>query len=382
MIKILHLITSLDTGGAEVMLQRLLTGMDHSVFENRVICLIPVGPIGEKIAAQGIPVASLAMRPGRPTLAGFIRLLQLLSKSKPDILQTWLYHADLMGLVAGRLVGLPVVWNIRAANMEMSQYHRLSSAVLKTCARLSAWPAAVIVNSVAGQKYHQHLGYHPRRWIHIPNGINVSQFRPDPDARLTLRAELGLGVDALLIGLVARFDPMKDHLNFLLAAGLFAGRFADVHFVLVGEGVEASNPTLKTEIERHKLTDGVHLLGRREDVSKVMAGLDIACSSSSGEGFPNVVAEAMSCGVPCVVTDAGDSAYLIRDTGIVVPPKDPQALAEGWGRMIALGAEGRKALGMAARRRIEQHFRLDTTTRQYENLYESVVSSRSERYPR
>lgn len=268
---------------------------------------------------------------------------------------------------------MPVLWNIRSSNLDMTHYRRLSGLVLKACSRLSGWPAAVVVNSRAGQAFHEQLGYHPRRWVYIPNGIDTDQFRPDLSARTALRNELGLASDALLIGLIARFDPMKDHENFMLASSRLAAKAPDVHFVLAGNEVDPSNPFFGNYLESNALHGRLHLLGQREDTPSLMAALDIASLSSYGEGFPNTIAEAMSCGTPCVVTDTGDSAFLVGTTGIVVAPKDPQALADGWQQMIAMGIEGRKTLGAAARQRIQLNFQQDEITRQYEQLYESLI---------
>jgi glycosyltransferase involved in cell wall biosynthesis len=375
-IKILHIITSLNVGGAETALYRLLSSMDKARFENQVVSLIHCGPVGEKIRALGIPVLSLDMHPGRPSPKALFGLLRYLRRNQPDIVQTWLYHADLLGALAAKILGLPLLWNIRASNMDMSYYRWLSNAVLRACVWLSGWPLGIIVNSKAGQEFHEHLGYHSRRWIHIPNGIDTGQFKPAPAARIALRKELKLGPEVMLIGLVARFDPMKDHANFLQASSLLAVHSPGVHFVLAGNGVTPSDPFFGEYIERPELRGRLHLLGQRDDITMLTAALDMASSSSCGEGFPNTVAEAMSCGVPCVVTDAGDSAYLVGETGIVVPPKNPQALADGWQRMIALGAEGRKLLGEAARQRIQQHFEQQEITRRYERLYASLIPSR------
>jgi glycosyltransferase involved in cell wall biosynthesis len=372
-IKILHVISSLDVGGAEMVLFHLLQNMDASRFENLVVSLIHPGKVGEKIQGLGLPVFSLEMRPGHPTIGSYFRLVELLRRESPDLVQTWLYHADLLGLLAARKVGVPVLWNIRASNMDMSRYRRLSSLVLKACVRLSGWPQAVIVNSKSGQAFHERLGYHPRRWVYIPNGIDTDQFRPNPAARVALHNELGLAPDALLIGLIARFDPMKDHENFLLASGLIAAKTSDIHFVLAGNEVDPSNPFFGKYLEIDELRGRLHLLGQRDDIPDLMAALDIASLSSYGEGFPNTIAEAMSCGTPCVVTDTGDSAYLVEKTGIVVAPKDPQALAEGLQKMISLGIEGRKSLGAAARQRIQLNFQQNEVTRQYEQLYEGLM---------
>ena len=373
-VNIIHVITSLNVGGAETMLNRLLKSMDSGRFENQVVSLIRPGPIGERIQALGVPVFSLNMWPGRLSLDALFGLTRLLRRINPDLVQTWLYHADLLGVLAAKMAGLPVIWNIRASNMDMSHYRRLSSTVLRACVQFSGWPQAVIVNSKAGQEFHTRLGYHPRRWVHIPNGVDTGQFQPDPGARMVLRNELGLPSESLLIGLIARFDPMKDHGNFLRAAGLLASRAPDVHFVLAGNGVEPSNLSLRDYLDRDEMKGRVHMLGQRDDISRLTAALDIASSSSSfGEGFSNTIAEAMSCGIPCVVTDVGDSAYLVGETGMVVPPMNPQALADGWQRMIELGVGGRNALGAAARQRIQQNFQQDEIARQYERLYESLM---------
>ena len=373
-IKILHVITSLDVGGAEMTLFHLLKSMDASRFENQVVSLIHPGKVGEKIQALGVPVFSLEMRPGHPEIGSFFKLVELLRRESPDMVQTWLYHADLLGLLAAKTVGVPVLWNIRASNLDMSHYRRLSNWVLKACIRLSGWPQAVIVNSRAGQAFHEQLGYHPRRWVYIPNGIDTDQFRPNLSARAALLNELGLAPDALLIGLIARFDPMKDHQNFLQASSVLAANMPGIHFVLAGNKVDPSNPFFGKYLEKDELRGRLHLLGQRDDVPDLMAALDIASSSSSyGEGFPNSIAEAMACGTPCVVTDTGDSAYLVEKTGIVVAPKDPQALAGGLQKMISLGIERREALGAAARQRIQQNFQQNEVARQYEELYESLM---------
>lgn len=360
------------------MLYRLLKSMDSARFENQVVSLIPPGPIGERIKALGVPVFSLNMWPGRLSLNALFGLTKLLRRENPDLVQTWLYHADLLGALAAGMTGSRVIWNIRASNMDMSHYRRLSSVVLRACVQLSGWPQAVIVNSKAGQEFHAHLGYHPRRWVHIPNGIDTGLFQPNPPARLALRNELGLEPVSLLIGLIARFDPMKDHMNFLQAASLLATRSPEVHFVLAGNGVEPSNLSFRDYLDRAELRGRLHLLGQRDDISGLTAALDIASSSSSfGEGFSNTIAEAMSCGIPCVVTDVGDSAYLVGETGIVVPPMNPTALSDGWQQLISLGVEGRHAMGTAARQRIQENFQQAEITRQYELLYESLLTPAS-----
>jgi glycosyltransferase involved in cell wall biosynthesis len=377
-IKILHLITGLNTGGAEVSLYRILGRMDHSCFENRVISLIPVGEIGGKIRVLGIPVSSLGLRPGQFSLSALWSLVRELRSERPDILQTWMYHADLLGLLAAKLSGIQqVVWNIRSSNMDTSQYRKLTGLVIRLCSWLSGLPRAVIVNSHAGQEFHADFGYHPRRWVLIPNGMDLDRFCPDEDARRSVRAEFGLDLQTVLIGMLARYDPMKGHPDFLHAAGLLTRSGVDAHFLLAGQAVSPENEILKALILDEGLAGRVHLLGQRDDIQRLEAALDIlAMSSVFGEGFPNVVAEAMACGVPCTVTDVGDAAFLVADTGRVVPLRDPAALAEAWMALVRSGAAYRQRLGEAARRRVVDNFSIENTVNAYEALYSELNASK------
>jgi glycosyltransferase involved in cell wall biosynthesis len=379
-INILHLITDLNTGGAEVSLYRLLRRMDRSRFNNRVISMIPVGEIGEKIRALGIPVTSLGLSPGQFSLAALWSLARELRSERPDILQTWMYHADLLGLLAAKLNGIqPVVWNIRSSVIDTSLYRPLTGQVIRLCSWLSNMPRAVIINSRAGREYHTDIGYHPRRWVLIPNGIDPDQFRPDEIARRSVRDELGLDQKIILIGMFARFDPMKGHADFLYAAGLLTHSGVDAHFLLAGQDVSPNNETLKSLIIEEGLVGYVHLLGRRDDIHRLEAALDIlAMPSVIGEGFPNVVAEAMACGVPCVVTDVGDAAFLVADTGRVVPPCDPAAMAVAWMELVRSGEQVRHRLGESARRRVVENFSLEKMVTAYEDLYDSLLGADAE----
>lgn len=372
-IKILHLITDLDSGGAEIMLFKLLSAMNRDSFDSLVVSMTDIGPIGKKIEKVGIPVWPLKMRKGVPSWKGFQAYWKILGRSKPDIIQTWMYHADLLGTLAGRnKKNSKLIWNIRCSNMDFSQYRRLTYWVVKLCAWFSSLPEAVIVNSKQGQAHHRQMGYHPKRWELIPNGFDLQNFTQDPQARKDVRKELGLKENSILIGMIARFDPMKDHQIFLAAATQMARENPDIFFLLVGEGVTVENSFFRSFLTKDQLSGRLFLLGYRDDIARLNASLDLATSSSRGEGFPNTIGEAMACGVPCVVTDAGDSAYLVGDSGFIVPSKDSQALLEAWKRLLGLGLEERKALGSKARQRVEDLFDLDKIAAKYETLYRQL----------
>jgi glycosyltransferase involved in cell wall biosynthesis len=373
-VKVVHLITGLHTGGAEMMLWKLLSAMDRRRFPSVVVSLLEPGPVAPRIRDLGIAVHTLGMSRGHPSARALLRLRRLLAAERPAVLQTWMYHANLLGEVARW--ASPVrhtVWNIRGAGLDLSVISRMTSWTIRAGAVLSRSPSAVVVNSGDGQSGHAALGYRPRRWAVIPNGFDLERFSPDPSARRSLREELGLPGDAVLIGLVGRYDPQKDHPTFFRAAALLADRYPQVHFVLAGRDVVPGNPGLTGLIEGPAAGTSFHLLGERTDVPRITAALDIFSSSSAyGEGFPNVVGEAMACGVPGVVTDVGDSGAIIDDTGVVVPPRDAAALADGWARLLEAGADGRRRLGEAARQRVRDNYSLERVAGLYEALYSSL----------
>jgi glycosyltransferase involved in cell wall biosynthesis len=371
-LKVVHLITGLNVGGAETMLYKLLSGMDRERFENSVVSLIAPGPMGERIESLGIQVSSLGMRRGRPAPGQIGRLYRLLRREKPDILQTWMYHANLIGIIAGRLARVPrIVWNLRCSDCVLGA-SRTTVWTFNACARLSWWPQMVIANSEAGRRFHASKGYHPRSWAVLPNGFDLDLFKPNDSARIDVREELRLPLTASLIGLVARYDPPKDHATFLRAAVLLWERHPEAHFLLVGRDVVSSNAELMQSVGSHHVRERLHLLGERSDVQRLMAALDILVSSSSSEGFPNVIGEAMCCALPCVVTDVGDSARIVGDCGVVVSPRDPASIAAALERLLESGPDYRRTLGLAARQRVRAQYSLPVIVRKYEELYSSL----------
>jgi glycosyltransferase involved in cell wall biosynthesis len=376
MIKIIHVITGLIGAGAETMLYKLVSRLDGAIFHNIVVSLQDLGVMGRRISDLGIPVFALGMHPSRPNPLPFLRLLSLLRRERPQIVQTWLYHADLLGLLAGQMAGVPIIiWNLRCSEMRQDEFSRGLSLITWMLAKLSSRPQAILANSLAGWTDHERLGYRPRRWTIIPNGFDVDAFRPCSQGLGNLRRSLGLPAKIPLIGLVARFHPMKDHANFIAAAGHLHKLHPEVDFVLVGNGVDRNNLILMDQINAMGLADHFHLMGERGDIASLTRILDIATSSSAyGEGFPNAIGEAMACGLPCVVTDVGDSAYLVGKTGEVVPPRNSAALAAAWHKILSLSDAGRQTLGRTARQRIVSHFSLAEVVSKYERFYLELAS--------
>jgi len=374
----MHLITELNMGGAEQMLLKVVTRMARSQFRCLVVSMTDSGPVGEKIIRGGIPVYSLGMGLGRPSMTGIGRLFRLLRKESVDILQTWLYHADLMGLLVGKATGLKrIVWGIRCSNMHLRNYRPLTALTVRLGGLFSPLPSAIVVNSMTGKDVHRRRGYKTDRMVFIPNGFDMEMFHPERAAREWILQNLGLSAGVCLIGLVARFDPMKDQRTFMKAAAILSERDDSSRFLLIGRGMEWGNLELVRLVDEFGMRGKVHLLGEREDVARLTAGMDIATSSSAyGEGFPNTLGEAMACGVPCVTTDVGDAAVIVGDGGVSVPVRDPEAMAGAWLRLLRMGQEGRWAMGEQGRARVRDKYEIGKVVRRFEDLYRILCAEK------
>src|SRR5262245_6418080 len=372
--KVVFIITSLAKGGAQMMLLKLLQRLD-SRFSPHVISLTTLGDIGPQIANLGIPVEAINMS-AASTPAAFIRLIRRLRALRPQVVHTWLYRADLIGGLAARAAGTPVVaWTIRHGNLDADKNKRSTLAVVWLCARLSSWvPTSILSCSENARRVHIKRGYRADKIKVVPNGFDLASFRPDPAARDSVRAELNLEPQTPLIGWIGRFHPQKNLEGFFDAAALLHRRLPQVHFLLAGEGLEAANLVISRTIKRSGLEQAVHLLGVRSDMPRLMAAIDVLASSSSGEAFSNVLGEAMSCAVPCAVTDVGDSALIVGDTGPVVAPNDMRSLAVELEGLLRLSPQERVALGERARERVAQHFELGNVVKQFERFYDRLAN--------
>jgi glycosyltransferase involved in cell wall biosynthesis len=374
-VNVLHVITNLEDGGAQTVLLRLVTadrGDEHSV-----VSLMGEGIFGPRLAAAGVPVRALAFPRGRVTAAGFARLIGAIRASRPDVVQTWMYHADLLGGLAARLAGArAVVWGIRYTDVDRAGVSRRTRLTARACAALSrVVPRRIISCSARAPRVHGALGYASDRIVIVPNGYDLGAFAPDPAARARVRGELGIGAAQPLLGMVARWDAHKDHATLIAALALLRDAGArDWLCVLVGRGMDAHNPDLTDLLARHGVGDRVLALGARDDVPAILNALDLHVLSSVGEGFPNVVAEAMACGTPVVATDSGDAALIVGETGWIVPPADPRALAgairSALGELAPAGA--REARAAACRERIARNFSLERMVAGYRAAWEAA----------
>ena len=372
MIRICHLTTGLEVGGAERALVNITSQLDRSRFSSEIVSLIEPANSAAELKAADIPLTSLGMRRGRPSLSALSKLVRYLRKTQPTILQTWMYHADLLGLVARAFrPSMRLVWNVRCSDIVRSPGSYRLRWIVRLLARMSHHPDAVIVNSHRGRVCHEEIGYRPRHWIEIPNGVDPRRFRPHPDLRIKSRSSFGIDTGGFVIGMVASYHPMKDHATFLRASAQFVRDHPDVRFVLCGSGCTDDNAELRRAITQAGLSSRVILLGVRDDMEDVYPLFDLlTLSSAFGEGCPNVLIEGMACGVPCVATDVGDNREIVGDSGLIVSPGDPAALARAWQTIIARGTEG---FSTRARTRAVERYQLKQIGLYYELIYENVV---------
>jgi glycosyltransferase involved in cell wall biosynthesis len=374
MLRVSHVITGLGVGGAEMMLVKLLSGIDPQRFRSHVISLSSDLELAAGIRDLGVPIDVLDVAPtAMSVLPAVLRTRRLLREAKPDLVQTWLYHADLVGGMAAKWLGIPVVWNVQTSTVDPAGISRRTIRVVKLCAMSSRFlPDTIVSCSRAAVAIHTALGYRDKFRV-IPNGTDVSIFRPDAEARCAVRAELNVEDGVPIIGMAARFHAQKDHPNLLAAAADLVRTHARVRFALCGLGLQPDNQMLMAMVHALGLQDHVLLMGLRRDVNRVLNAFDIhTLSSAFGEGFPNVLGEAMATGLPCVVTDVGDSAMIVGDTGVAVPPRDPAALANGWRTLLDLAPAELTRLRVRARERVISEFSLAASVGQYETLYEAT----------
>lgn len=374
--KILFVVTGLSTGGAEMMLLRVLERLDKR-FSPFVISLTTLGEIGPRIQKYGIPVEQLGMWPVLPSPTAVFKLAWKIKALKPDIVHTWMYHADLLGGIAAKLAGVGAIsWCIRNSNLDRPRAKFSTRVVFSLCARASRWiPDRILCCSEVAWQFHMASGYAADKTMVVPNGFDLGYFKPDSFTRMQVRHELGVSADTPLVGMIGRFDPQKNHVGFFEAAGLLQHRVPKVCFVLAGKSIDKTNGNLMRVVEDAGLIQATHLLGLRSDMPKLMAALDVLASPSSyGEAFANVVGEAMACCVPCVVTNVGDSAYIVGNTGRVVSPGDMSGLAAEIESLLILPSNERQALGERARARVAENFEIGQVVKRYEVFYEELAA--------
>lgn len=375
---LLFVTTGLGMGGAEKMLVKLLQRLNRNVFQPKVLVLSAPGHFSQMISKIGVPLEHLCLRAFRSAPAALGKL-RAVAREPVDIVQGWMYHGNVASHLIRWFARKPpaTVTGVRASLMPWREMPLSTAIAIRADARLSHYADQVIFNSKVAFEEHLALGYDARRSCVIPNGFDIKELTPDSAMRQCLRTTLGIANDDVLIGTLARFHPQKDFGTLFLALAQVLAADSRVRVVLAGTRVDAGNSEI-TALARHAgILDKLVLLGPRDDIQAILNGLDIFCLSSAfGEGFSNAIGEAMSCGVPCVVTDVGDSRWIVGDTGEVVPPRNPAALADALLRLVRLGREGRSKMGLSARERIAEMFSLQSVVALYEATYQMILDRR------
>ncbi|WP_143019476.1 glycosyltransferase [Mesorhizobium qingshengii] len=373
---VLHTITGLNVGGAEIMLARFLGKLDQDRFSSSVLSLLSPGPLAAQVEHTKSKVISLDMAE-RPRPGDVVRLTRSISRAAPDLLHGWMYHGNVAAML-GSVLGLnfsPVIWSIHHTIRDLADEKPLTRQLIRLSACLSSRTSAISYCSRVAAADHERLGFDPRRRVVIPNGTDCDQFSPSADAGAKLRHLFGLPPGRLIIGHVARFHPMKDQVSLVRAIGRLLALGHDVQGVFIGDG--HTDGPVRLAARELGIDDRITTPGIRGDIADLMPGFDVyALCSAWGEAFSLAAGEAMASGVPAVVTEVGDSGWLVGDSGVVVPPGDSDALAAGLIRLVKLEPADRRALGQQARRRVMENFSLPLYVGRHLELYDAALARR------
>jgi glycosyltransferase involved in cell wall biosynthesis len=374
--RLVHIITALDAGGAETFLARLLKGLPPRI-ETSVISLAPIGAIGERMRVSGVNVSTLGMTRRSLAPGPIFRLRDMLKEAKPDIVQTWMYHANLLGGLAARWAGIPaLVWSIRQSNLSI-RHNRLRTVMIsRACAALSRHvPDRILCCANVARLNHVHFGYADDKMEVLPNGFDLSRFTPAPETRESVRREFGVPDNVFIIAMIGHFLVHKGHRILIDAAAILRERRPRIHYLLAGQDVDDSNAALARWLNERTLQSSVSLLGIREDIPRLLAAVDALVLPSINEGFPNIVAEAMASAVPCIASNVGDTSFIIGDTGFVVPPGDAGALANAMDHFLSMPERERQSYGARARQRVVENFEIGAITSRYVEFYDRVLEN-------
>jgi glycosyltransferase involved in cell wall biosynthesis len=352
----MFIVRSLNYGGTERQLVALATTLQHKGESVAVATFYPADSWRKNLETAGVPLYSLGKR-RRWDFLFLFRLIKLVREIRPAILHGYLGTSNILTVLLKPLFpGIRTVWGVRASDMDLNQYGWVDRGLYRVERALSRFADLIIVNSYSGLDHAVGHGFPRKKMRVIPNGIDTDQFRPDPASGKQFRKDWDIGEKEHLIGIVGRLDPMKDHPTFLKAAALLTRERTEVRFLCVGDGPQPYQSRIRLMSEELGLGKRLIWLPSAEDMSAIYNAMDVMTSSSSfGEGFSNAIGEAMACGVPCVVTDVGDSKRIVGDFGEVVPPADPSALAQAWSRALKPNENEQRRRMLIRTRIVEQY---------------------------
>lgn len=376
--KITHIIIGLGIGGAELMLKRLVEGLNgKDGMQHSVISLTDLGPVGQQLLGNGTHVTSLGMKNALSIPSTFIKLRRELKKQKPDIVQTWMYHADFLGGLAAKSLGInSIIWGVRTTDVTLGR-SKVTVALRDLCAWLSySVPKVIVCASDAGRKVHEKVGYDSSKMCVIHNGFDLEKLKASPEQRKTLRYECGFIENHKVIGSVGRFNKVKNQQAFVEAAVLIAAAHENAMFMMVGRDNSWENQELVSWINQYNLQKRFVLLGEREDIPVCFSAMDFFCLHSKTEGFPNVLGEAMAMGLPCVATDVGDAKLLLADTGQVVS-LTVEELSYSFIHLLSLKDEQIRKIGAESKMHLHKNYTLKKTIASFLSIYNSLYDNKN-----
>lgn len=366
--KIVHIITGLNNGGAEMMLYKLLSKSDRKKHQIEVISMLDKGVMGNKLEALDIKVHTLNLG-GKNFLQAIKKGIEICKTC--DVIQCWMYHANLFGYVVNLLCHKKLLWGIRRGKIIKGKDKTLTIMITKVCAFFSHFVDKVIYCADESRKFHEAIGYDAKKSIVIPNGFELDRFFRSIPERKSFREKEGIGNEDFVIAFVGRYSNVKGYHEFVKAVKIVIDKVSDKNITVVcaGKDVTYDNKELADEIEKACLQEYIKLLGRRDDIPSLLSAADLYVSASFTEAFSNAIGEAMACEVPCVVTDVGDSAYIVGSCGKIVADNTPEILAAAMLEMINSSQEALEELGQRSRKRVSELFEINRIALEYENLY-------------
>ena len=367
--RILHVISSLDVGGAERALQRLVLHAQHS--QNVVVSLKSGGRIGQELREQGIITYELNFNV-KSFISSIVELTRILKSERPDLVQTWLYHGDFIGGLAARLAKVPkVVWGVRTTKLPPRS---ALTFMLRTISALLSYviPDQIVYVANLSADYHVKLGYQRKKRIIINNGVpyNAVSEKVCND----LRNQLNIPKQSPIVGIVGRYSPDKGHDMFIDVCQLILKKRKDVNFVMVGRGLTTDNDHLMARLKVDQIVDNFRLVGEVENVTPYLLMMDVFCLTSRTEGFPNVLAESMICGTPSVSTNVGDVPIISNGLIPLSDVNDSKQMAHDVEQILELSPSQKKILAHQLKERIKTEFSVSKMVDKYEHLYHSLIN--------
>lgn len=369
MIKIVHIITGLGSGGAENMLYKLIKYSDKSKYYHEVISLMDEGIIGKRIRDEGVKIHSLNVSKAKI----FKSILNARRICKDfDIINTWLYHADIFGfLIAKILLTKKLIWNIRHSNLDKDANKSRTLMIVKINALLSKKLDCITFNSNKALDTHLAIGYKNKDTIVIPNGFELDKYSFNEENREILRKSLNIVKESKALITVGRWDIQKDYETLFKALNEMKNEHTNFKMIMVGTKLDEHNRELCDLALQYDLRDELMLLGRRNDISELLSAADCYISSSLGESFSNSIGEAMACALPCIVTDVGDSKQIVGETNDVVKAKDSKGLAEAICKFLEKPESLRN---FNSRNRVIENFDIQKVVKDYERNFQDVIT--------